>query len=222
MKNTKKLISVLLAALMLLPGFSGLGLPAFAAAEEYDLWIEGTRVTSDNCGSIPVTGGTAAFEAATNTLTLNGATLASDSAEALIRAGSIDLTIDALGESRLVFSDKNGIEADGSLTVTSSSGSGTIAFEMNTGENAGSYDEVVCCADCREELSRKTVTVPALGHEDADNDGKCDRCGEKTHDFSAVLRSVVNIFQRLTKRAGSFIKDLFAIVLHYHVVLICG
>ena len=35
------------------------------------------------------------------------------------------------------------------------------------------------CTECGNEVSRKTVTVPALGHEDADNDGNCDRCGEK-------------------------------------------
>ena len=48
-----------------------------------------------------------------------------------------------------------------------------------TCETDGSYDEVVYCSVCGAELSRKTVTLPAPGHEDADNDGKCDRCGEK-------------------------------------------
>ena len=28
-------------------------------------------------------------------------------------------------------------------------------------------------------MSRKTVIVPATGHEDTDNDGKCDLCSEK-------------------------------------------
>ena len=46
-------------------------------------------------------------------------------------------------------------------------------------EKDGSYDEVVYCAVCGKELSRKSVTVPATGHEDADNDGKCDRCGKQ-------------------------------------------
>ena len=48
-----------------------------------------------------------------------------------------------------------------------------------TCEGAGSYDEVVYCYGCGEELSRETVTVPALGHTDDNNDGHCDRCGEQ-------------------------------------------
>ena len=41
---------------------------------------------------------------------------------------------------------------------------------------AGSYDSVVYCSDCGEEISRVTVTVEALGHDFVD--GKCTRCGE--------------------------------------------
>ncbi|MBQ7099015.1 MAG: Ig-like domain-containing protein, partial [Oscillospiraceae bacterium] len=43
--------------------------------------------------------------------------------------------------------------------------------------NAGSYDSVVYCATCGEEISRQTVTVDALGHDFVD--GKCTRCGEE-------------------------------------------
>ena len=46
-------------------------------------------------------------------------------------------------------------------------------------DNAGSYDVVVYCTDCGEEINRETVTVNALGHVDTNNDGKCDTCGEK-------------------------------------------
>jgi len=45
--------------------------------------------------------------------------------------------------------------------------------------NAGSYDEVVYCEVCGEELSRETIAVPALGHKDENGDYVCDRCGEK-------------------------------------------
>ena len=48
-----------------------------------------------------------------------------------------------------------------------------------TCKTAGSYETVTYCTVCGEELSRKTVIVPATGHEDTDNDGKCDLCSEK-------------------------------------------
>ncbi|MBP3660108.1 MAG: glycoside hydrolase N-terminal domain-containing protein, partial [Oscillospiraceae bacterium] len=41
---------------------------------------------------------------------------------------------------------------------------------------AGSYDSVVYCSECGEEISRETVNVPALGHDFVD--GVCTRCGE--------------------------------------------
>ena len=47
-----------------------------------------------------------------------------------------------------------------------------------TCDKAGSYDEVVYCSVCGEEISRKTVTVDALGHKDANKDHKCDKCDE--------------------------------------------
>ncbi|MBQ8354684.1 MAG: S8 family serine peptidase [Oscillospiraceae bacterium] len=40
----------------------------------------------------------------------------------------------------------------------------------------GSYEKVTSCADCGEELSRESVTVPALGHDY--QDGTCANCGE--------------------------------------------
>ena len=87
---------------------------------------------------------------------------------------------------------------------------------------AGSYEEVVCCADCGEELSRRTVKVPALGHEDADHNGKCDRCGEKTRGVGDVLSAIANVFRQVMKRVGNFIMDFFAAILVYLAILIGG
>jgi hypothetical protein len=42
----------------------------------------------------------------------------------------------------------------------------------------GSYDEVVYCSSCGEEMSRVTVEVPATEHEDSDSDHTCDHCGK--------------------------------------------
>lgn len=41
----------------------------------------------------------------------------------------------------------------------------------------GSYDEVIYCSVCGLEISRKNITVPATGHTDANDDGKCETCG---------------------------------------------
>ena len=46
---------------------------------------------------------------------------------------------------------------------------------------AGSYDEVVYCAECREELERSTKVTEALGHSFANN--KCIRCNARQVTF---------------------------------------
>ena len=91
---------------------------------------------------------------------------------------------------------------------------GEVVVENNVDpdcENAGSYDNVVYCTVCDTELSRKTVTVDALGHTEETIPGKdatctetgltdgvkCSACGEiltaqkeipaKDHDYDAVV-----------------------------------
>ena len=51
-------------------------------------------------------------------------------------------------------------------------------IKADCGKN-GSYDEVVYCETCKQELSRNMVTTDALDHTDDNNDGHCDRCGEQ-------------------------------------------
>ena len=57
----------------------------------------------------------------------------------------------------------------------------------------GSYDSVVYCADCGEELSRETVTVPALGHdyEAAVTEPTCTEPGYTTYTCSRCGDSYV-------------------------------
>ena len=43
----------------------------------------------------------------------------------------------------------------------------------------GSYDKVIYCVNCGEELSRETITTEKRTHTDSDNNGKCDTCGEQ-------------------------------------------
>ena len=55
----------------------------------------------------------------------------------------------------------------------------------------GSYDIVVYCAVCKEELNRETVTTEKLiSHTDADKDNVCDDCGDKlvSIDAETVVR----------------------------------
>ena len=48
----------------------------------------------------------------------------------------------------------------------------------------GSYDSVVYCTECGEEISRETVVVPALGHNY--EDGVCTECGDMLNPFVDV------------------------------------
>ena len=85
----------------------------------------------------------------------------------------------------------------------------------------GSYDLVVYCDVCEDELSRETVTVDALTHVDADGDYKCDNgCGHKfekpeepTDDVCEDCGKVhTNFFSEIIcffTRIINFIKNLF-------------
>ena len=68
---TRNALSLLLALVML---FTLAPLSAFAdGVTEYDLWIAGVRVTSENCSSFPYIGGISnhsVYDPETNTLTL--------------------------------------------------------------------------------------------------------------------------------------------------------
>ena len=45
-------------------------------------------------------------------------------------------------------------------------------------ETTGSYDEVVYCTACNQELSRKQIPIPAKGHSYVDHDAKAPTCTE--------------------------------------------
>ena len=49
----------------------------------------------------------------------------------------------------------------------------------STCTEAGSYESVVCCTACGTEISRTTVPVDALGHDEVNNDAKAATCTEK-------------------------------------------
>ena len=91
------------------------------------------------------------------------------------------------------------------ITVTDGSHEHTPAEAVRENEvpadctNDGSYESVVYCAECGEEISRETVTVPALGHDwEGTECGRCDATRENPFDdvaegsyyFDAVLWAV--------------------------------
>lgn len=58
---------------------------------------------------------------------------------------------------------------------------GSIVVENNSAPdcvNEGSYDNVVYCTVCGEELSRDTITVDALGHDEVHHEAKAPTCTE--------------------------------------------
>ena len=77
-KSGRKLLSFLLTLAMVVGLMPGMGLTAYAA-ESYNLWVGGVQVTSENLtidstDDAGITGGSATFDPATNTLTLNNST----------------------------------------------------------------------------------------------------------------------------------------------------
>ena len=88
----------------------------------YDLWVNGTQVTDLNCGDITAaaTGvtGTVKYDEATNTLTLNNASITASGAYA-IKSAIPNLTISVLGANTVTgATDWSGIRLDKSTTVT--------------------------------------------------------------------------------------------------------
>ena len=78
-----------------------------------------------------------------------------------------------------------------------------------TCENTGSYDNVVYCDECGEEISRESVVVDALTHTDADGDNQCDNgcgyefenddCNHMCHKqgFMGFIWKIVKFFSKL-------------------------
>ena len=130
------------------------------APEVYDLWVNGTQVTSDNAGNV-LGDDTVSYDAASTTLTLNGANLTDaqhtdyDITATIFADQSIGtLTINSVGQNT-VSATASGITAgiycygdivftgSGSLTVTANStGSEGNAVYAHTGDvtiNSGTY-----------------------------------------------------------------------------------
>ena len=117
----KRFLAALLAALAV-----ALLLPAAAFAESYSLWVNGTEVTSENAGNVLGDSGTVSYDAATNTLTLNGATIntpnptgvSSIYSAGIYAEGAIQIQL--IGENSITITSGQivaGIHANGIITI---------------------------------------------------------------------------------------------------------
>ena len=128
--------NMLLALLLILAGLAGAIAPQTAAAEDYFIWIGGVEVTSENYTNISASGGfpdvksgTVTYDPASNTLTLNNATINTGETGIYIRRqttlvlqGSNTLTTSLAGigiESMTVDIISPNITGSGNLTIHS-------------------------------------------------------------------------------------------------------
>lgn len=124
MSKMRKLIGFALAlafAMAMLPAM------AFADTSYYDLYVNGERFTSDNlaieCGE-----GTATYDPATQTLTLDNASITNALGSGGIYSGlTSDLNIVLQGENRITFDDNMGVMATGNIEL---SGSGSLTIDV--------------------------------------------------------------------------------------------
>lgn len=124
MNKTRKLMGLAAAlafAMVMLPA------SAFADTTQYDLFVNGEQFTSEKltieCGE-----GTATYDPATQTLTLNNASIANATVYGGIASNlADDLTITLQGSNYITFDDNMGIMASGNVEIQ---GPGSLAINV--------------------------------------------------------------------------------------------
>ena len=86
-------------------------------ATDYGIFIGDTEITSVNASDV-FGDGTVSFDAATYTLTLNGAELSADDCAGISNESAQNLTISVTGDSSIEVTEDDGIYSDGPLTIT--------------------------------------------------------------------------------------------------------
>lgn len=158
----KRFLAALLAALAV-----ALLLPAAAFAESYSLWVNGTEVTSENATNVLGDSGTVSYDAATKTLTLNGATINTAHTSGAYGAGIYaegNIKIQLIGENSITISSGQivaGIHANGVITISGTGSLDVTASDadietraISTGYTAGEAGVVI---------NGGTITVKASG-----------------------------------------------------------
>ena len=164
MRSVKYIASIVVAALLA----ALCSAAAFSEPAAYDVWVNGTRITSENAGGIRCGAGTAVYSPEDGVLTLTDATMTrirEEIGEEDGRCGVIyatgDLTVAVYGENTVtsVFSMGHnvtncGVWCGGTLTVTGT-GTLTVTGGLSTYQTAGVCAETVVLGD--------SVTVDVKG-----------------------------------------------------------
>ena len=80
-----------------------------------------------------------------------------------------------------------------------------------TCEDDGSYDEVVYCTECNEELSREAKVIPALGHDLIHHEGKAATCTESGwYEYDTCSRcdyTTYTVIDKIAHTPGEAVKE---------------
>ena len=186
----KRIFSILLTLALLLGTAGFTAIPAYAAIHNYAIYVGGIQVNEDNAADV-LGDGTVSYDAASNTLTLNGANITevhtSDIFTAGIYAEIADLTINLVGENRITVPIHDGGLPDGSEVAVASTKnieiSGTGKLWSNTYVVTGAQDVVI--KNC--EISSDWICLSAMGDvtvEDATISGKAGLINTMTGDIT--------------------------------------
>ena len=154
---------------------------AWAADGEYNIWVDGARVTDANAADV-LGDGTVSYDAESNTLTLNGAMLTeyAEDGYGVIDSWN-DLTIEIIGENTITAKGAAAVNCDndvvfcgdGTLKASTTGSDGysvicadTLTFESGVYELESDYGSVVYAFDGGVEITG-TASVDAYSYDNA-------------------------------------------------------
>ncbi len=186
----KRIFSILLTLALLLGTAVFTAIPASAAVHNYGIYVGGIQVNEDNAADV-LGDGTVSYDAATKTLTLNGANITelhtADIFSAGVYAEIADLTVKLVGENRITVPTHDGGMPDGSEVAVASTKnieiSGTGKLWSNTYVVTGAQDVVI--KNC--EISSDWICFSAMGDvtvEDATISGKAGLVATEAGDIT--------------------------------------
>ena len=167
----KRIFSILLTLALLLGTAVFTAIPASAAVHNYGIYVGGIQVNEDNAADV-LGDGTVSYDAASNTLTLNGVNIDECHTTDIFTAGIYteiaDLTVKLVGENRITVPIHYGGMPDGSEVAVASTKnieiSGTGKLWSNTYVVTSAQNVLI--KDC--EISSEWICASAMGDVTAD------------------------------------------------------